>query len=159
MFGFGKKKELIIVSPLDGVVVPVGQVSDQTFSEDILGKGVAIRPSVGVVKAPADAEIAMMFETGHAVSLTTDSGADILIHVGLDTVQLKGEHYTAHKANGDRVKTGDKLMTFDMEAIAAKGYDIVTPVVVCNPDSFAEIRFAEEGEIHAGEPLIFIKPN
>ena len=159
MFGFGKKKEIVIVSPLDGVVVPVNQVSDATFAEDILGRGVAVRPSKGIVTAPADAEIGLMFETGHAVSMVTEDGVELLIHVGLDTVNLKGEHYEAHVKNGEQVKNGEKLITFDAKAITEKGYDTVTPVVVCNPENFAQIRFAQAGEIHAGDPLIFIKPN
>lgn len=136
----GGKAPIQIFAPVAGQVVPISQVSDPTFGQEILGKGVAIRPSEGKVFAPCDATVDLMFDTGHAVSLVCDSGVELLIHVGLDTVALKGQHYTIHAHNGDKVKTGDLLIEFDPQAIAAAGYDTITPVVICNSGDFASIQ-------------------
>ena len=156
MLGFGKKR-IIIASPLDGLVTAVSKLSDPVFSDDVLGRGIAIKPSTGSVKAPAKAVVGKMFDTGHAVSLLTENGVELLIHVGIDTVNLKGNHYTILKNNDENVNLGDTLMEFDAEAINSEGYDTVTPVVVCNPQAFSEISFAPEGQIRAGETLITIR--
>lgn len=129
-----------IYAPVAGEAVPISEVSDPTFGQEILGKGIAIRPTDGKVYAPCDATVDMMFETGHAVSLIADCGAEILIHIGLDTVNLKGQHYTVHAQNGDKVKKGQLLIAFDREAVAAAGYDTITPVVVCNSAEYATFR-------------------
>jgi len=157
MFGINKKSSIVIASPLDGTVVPVSQLSDPVFSDDILGRGIAIKPDSGSVLAPADATISLMFETGHAVSLVTGDGVEVLIHVGIDTVKLKGLHFKKHIKNEDKVKTGDLLVEFDGAAILNDGYETATPVVVCNPDDFKKIEFAGEGAIKAGDPLITLK--
>lgn len=136
---FGKKTDALY-APVPGEAVAISEVSDPTFGEEILGKGIAIRPSEGKIYAPCDATVDMMFETGHAVSLVADCGAEVLVHVGLDTVNLKGEHFTVHTANGAKVKKGDLLLEFDMEAIKAAGYDIITPMVVCNSDDYNTFR-------------------
>lgn len=132
---FGKKYDEIC-APMAGQVVPISEVNDPTFSEEILGKGVAIRPTDGKVYAPCDCTVDMMFETGHAVSLVADHGAEILIHTGLETVGLKGKHYTIYAHSGDKVSKGDLLMEFDLDAVAAEGYDTITPVVVCNSGDY-----------------------
>lgn len=137
-----------IYAPVEGEAVPVSEVSDPTFGEKILGDGIAIKPAVGKVVAPCDGTVDMMFETGHAVSLTSEAGAEILIHVGLDTVSLKGKHYTIHAHNGDKVKKGDLLIEFDVEAIKAEGFDVITPVVICNTDDYTAI------ETHTGKPVV-----
>jgi len=155
MFGFGKK-HIIIASPMDGVVVPVSKVNDPVFNEDVLGRGIAIKPESCHVCAPGKATVTQMFETGHAVSLLMDNGVELLIHVGIDTVKLKGRHFNIHKNSGDTVDTGDVLMEFDAEGIKAEGYDTITPIVICNPDDFSDISFASEGPIIEGEPLITI---
>ena len=129
-----------VFAPVAGEAVPISEVSDPTFGEEILGKGVAIKPTEGKVFAPCDGKVDMMFETGHAVSLVSADGAEILIHIGLDTVELKGKHYTVHAHNGDKVKKGDLLIEFDAAAIAAEGYDVITPVVICNSDAYGTIR-------------------
>ncbi len=121
-----------LCAPVAGNAVPVCQVPDPTFAEEMLGKGIAIEPTEGKVYAPCDATVDMMFETGHAVSLIADFGAEVLIHIGLETVSLKGEHFTVHAANGDKVKKGDLLIEFDLEAIRAKGFQTITPMLVCN---------------------------
>jgi len=132
---FGKKLDQI-AAPVAGQAVPVSQVPDPTFGEEILGKGIAILPSEGKVYAPCDATVDMMFTTGHAVSLVADFGAEILIHVGLETVNLAGEHFTVHCANGDKVKKGDLLIEMDLDAIKAAGYNTITPVVICNSGDY-----------------------
>lgn len=127
-----------LYAPVVGNAVPVTEVPDPTFAECMLGNGIAIIPSEGKVVAPCDATVDSMFETGHAVSLVAASnGAEILIHVGLDTVMLKGKHFTIHCKSGDQVKKGDLLIEFDNEAIKAEGYNTITPVLVCNSDDFS----------------------
>ena len=153
---FGKKEaeEMEIGAPLEGEVVPISQVNDPTFSDEILGKGIAIRPTGNKVYAPCDGTIGMMFDTGHAVSMTSADGAEILIHVGLETVGLKGKHYTIHAANGDEVKKGLLLIEFDREAIAAEGYDTITPVVICNSADYSEVKTFTGKTVNAGEKII-----
>ena len=132
---FGKKTD-DFYAPMAGKAVPITQVPDPTFSEGMLGNGIAIEPVEGKVYAPCDATVDMMFETGHAVSLVADCGAEVLIHVGLETVTLKGKHFTIHAANGDKVKKGDLLIEFDLEAIKAEGFNTITPMVICNSDAY-----------------------
>ena len=127
-------------APVSGHTVPVSQVPDPAFAEGLLGKGIAIEPAEGKVYAPCDATVDMMFETGHAVSLLADCGAEVLIHVGLDTVTLKGQHFTIHAANGDKVKKGDLLIEFDMDAIKAKGLNIITPMLICNSGDYGTFK-------------------
>ena len=150
---FGKKTDEI-GSPIKGTAVSIKEVNDPTFSEEILGKGIAVRPADGKVFAPCDATVDMMFETGHAVSLVADCGAEILIHVGLETVSLKGKHYTVHVANGDKVTKGQLLIEFDKDAIAGEGFDIITPVVICNSGDFATFLTHEGKEVAAGDVVI-----
>lgn len=142
MFGLFKKKEdkIIIGAPVKGTAVPINEVSDPTFGEEILGKGIAIQPEDGRICAPADGEISLLFDTLHAVSVTTTEGAELLVHVGLDTVALKGEHFTAHVKTGDQVKKGDLLLTVDLDGIKAAGYDVITPMVICNTDDFEKVE-------------------
>lgn len=140
MLGGGSAKEREkILAPVEGKAVPLSEVSDPTFSQEILGKGVAIIPAKGRIVAPADGVLTVMFETKHAVSVTTDGGAEIIVHVGLDTVNLKGEHYKSFKKQGDRVRAGELLLEFDMEAIKEAGYDVITPVIVCNTPNYPEM--------------------
>ena len=159
MFGklknlFGGDDGISVASPVSGKVVPLEAVPDPTFAQGILGPGAAVEPSEGRIVAPADGTIDVMFDTGHAVSMTTADGAELLIHVGIDTVQLKGAHYTACCKAGDTVKKGDTLIEFDPEAIRAAGYATVTPVIVCNPDAFAQVKTAASGEVQAGGALL-----
>ena len=153
LFG-GKKKLDEICAPVSGEAVALSEVNDPTFSQEILGKGVAIRPSEGKIVAPCDATVDMMFETGHACSLVAESGAEILIHVGLDTVNLKGEHYHVIAKNGDKVKKGDLLMEFDPEAITAAGYDIITPVIICNTADYTTFETHVGSTVAAGDVVI-----
>ena len=127
-----------------GKAVPVTEVPDPTFAEGMLGNGVAVIPTDGKVYAPCDATVDMMFETGHAVSLVADCGAELLIHVGLETVGLEGKPFTIHVKNGDKVKQGQLMIEADLEAIKAAGLNTITPMLVCNTDSFPTF------EVHTG---------
>lgn len=146
-----------IGAPVAGKCVPLSEVKDEVFSQEILGPGVAIMPSDGKVVAPCAGTIDTMFETGHAVSLVADCGAEILIHVGLDTVNLKGQHYTVHGKAGDKVAKGQLLIEFDREAIAAAGYDTITPVIVCNGGDFASLKTFPGSEVAAGDKIITVE--
>ena len=153
MFG-GKEEKKTVLAPAAGKAVSLKEVNDPTFSQEILGKGVAIIPSEGKIVAPADGTISVFFETKHAVSVTTDGGAEIIVHVGLDTVNLKGEHFTAHKQQGDKVKAGELLLEFDMEAIKAAGYDVITPVIICNTPDFPDMVCHTGMQVKPADPII-----
>ena len=137
---FGKKDandgKDCLFAPVAGKAVPVSEVPDPTFAEEMLGKGIAVIPSEGKVYAPCDATVDLMFDTGHAVSLVTGFGAEVLIHVGLETVSLEGVPFTVHVANGDKVKEGQLLIEADLEAIKAAGLPTITPMVICNSDNY-----------------------
>ncbi len=133
---FGKKTD-DFYAPMAGKAVPITEVPDPTFAEGMLGNGIAIEPTEGKVYAPCDATVDMMFTTGHAVSLVADCGAEILIHVGLETVSLEGKPFKVLVANGDKVKKGQLLFEADLAAIQAAGLPIITPVLVCNTDDYA----------------------
>ncbi len=132
---FGKKTD-DFYAPMAGKAVPITEVPDPTFSEGMLGNGIAIEPAEGKVYAPCDATVDMMFTTGHAVSLVADCGAEILIHVGLETVGLEGKPFTIHAANGDKVKKGQLLIEVDLEAVKAAGLPTITPMLICNTDDY-----------------------
>ena len=132
MFNFFKKKDdnYVLGAPVKGKAVPLSVVGDPTFAQEMLGKGMAVIPSEGKIYAPADGEIGMVFDTLHAVSLTTDFGAEVLIHVGLDTVKMNGDGFTGHVKAGDHVKKGDLLLEVDLDKVKAAGYDTITPMLV-----------------------------
>lgn len=146
--------ELEIGAPVAGKVVALAEVNDPTFHDEILGKGIAVRPTANQVVAPCDAKVDLMFDTGHAVSLVADCGAEILIHVGLNTVQLKGNHFTVHAQSGDHVTAGQLLIEFDREAIAAEGYDVITPMIICNTDKYDKVKTYTEKTVNTGETVI-----
>lgn len=149
-----KMPGISIAAPCAGKAVALSAVPDPMFGEEMLGKGAAILPTKGKFYAPADGVIAIMFETCHAVSMVTDSGAEILIHVGLDTVELKGKFFTPHVTGGDKVKKGDLLLEADLDGIRAQGYNIITPVIICNTPEFAAVAAVPEGEVRPGELLL-----
>ncbi len=149
----GKTKNELC-APVSGEVIPLGEVNDPTFAMEMVGKGVAIRPAAGAIVAPCEGKVDMVFETGHAITLMADCGAEILIHIGLDTVNLKGEHFSVKVKSGDKVTKGELLLEFDREAIAAAGYDTVTPMVVCNPEHFAAFETYTGKTVIAGDPVI-----
>ena len=145
-----------IASPVKGTEIPLSEVKDEVFSKNIVGKGAAVIPSEGKVYSPVDGTVASVFDTKHAIGLVSEEGVEVLIHVGLDTVELGGQHFTAHVAQDDKVTKGQLLLEFDVDAIKAAGYDTVTPVVISNTDSYLDVLAADAGEINAGDMLITI---
>ena len=141
-------------APVVGNAVPVSQVPDPTFAEELLGKGIAIEPAEGKVYAPCDATVDMMFTTGHAVSLVTDFGAEVLIHVGLETVGLEGKPFKVHAANGDKVKKGQLLIEVDLEAVKAAGLPTITPVLICNTDDYPTFNTFVGKDVTNGDVVI-----
>lgn len=153
------KERMVLVSPLEGKVVPLAEVPDQVFASGALGKGVAVEPSVGKLFAPADGTITTLFPTGHAVGLTTTDGAEILMHIGMDTVSLDGEGFEAAIKQGDTVKKGDLLVSFDIEKIKAAGLPVITPVVVTNTNEYLDVLDMEQTDVLPGEDFLTIIPN
>lgn len=153
MFG-GKKEAAEVLSPVSGSVVPLSEVNDPAFAQEILGKGVAVKPSEGEFRAPLSGEVTVMFDTGHAVSIRGDNGAEVIVHIGLDTVQLKGQYFTAHVKQGDRVQAGDLLITADLEQIRAAGYDVITPVLICNTPDFPDMVCHTGMQVKPADPII-----
>lgn len=145
-----------VVSPISGETLPLEQVQDATFASGLLGKGVAIVPQQGRVLSPVNGIVSSMFRTGHAVGLTSDDGAEVLIHVGLDTVKLDGQFFFPRVSNDQPVKVGDLLLEFDLEAIKAAGYDLTTPVLVSNSDDYIDVLILSDGAVSAGAPLLTI---
>ena len=153
----GKRKGNCIGSPCKGKAVALTEVPDPTFSEKILGDGFAVIPSEGKIYAPADGEVTVVFDTLHAITMTTDQGAELLIHIGLDTVQLDGKGFIellAYHRMG--VGKGDLLLDADLEKIQEAGLHIITPVLVCNTDEYNKISILKEGEVSPGEDVLQI---
>ncbi len=145
-----------ILAPMSGSVIALDQVPDSTFASGLLGRGVAIIPAVGKVIAPFPGEVASLFQTKHAIGLQSDSGIELLIHVGIDTVKLDGVPFTAHVKEGDRVQAGDLLIEFDRQAILDAGYDLATPIIISNSDDYREIDTAVPSAVEAGQPLLSV---
>ena len=145
-----------ILAPMRGSVIALDQVPDSTFASGLLGKGVAIIPAVGKVIAPFPGEVASLFQTKHAIGLQSDSGIELLIHVGSDTVKLDGVPFTAHVKEGDRVQAGDLLIEFDRQAILDAGYDLATPIIISNSDDYREIDTVAPSAVEAGQPLLSV---
>ncbi len=135
----GQTEEQAIMSPLSGKLVALNDINDDVFSQGLLGQGVAIIPDKGEVVAPVSGEIITFLESKHAVGIRTDNGLELLIHVGLDTVNLNGKHFTGYIKPGDRVSAGDRLISFDLHEITRLGYDPITPVVIINSDDYASV--------------------
>lgn len=151
--GKGKRKENknenIIYTPCKGTVVPITEVPDPVFSEKVLGDGFAVIPAEGKIYAPTDGEVTLVFDTLHAVGMTSSMGTEILIHIGLDTVTLGGEPFTAHVAVGDKVKKGDLLVEVDLDKIKAAGLNSITPVLISNTDTYDKISLQEDDDLEA----------
>ena len=146
-----------LVTPIVGDVVALADVNDPVFSSGAMGQGIAVKPSQGVVYAPADAEVSIAFPTGHAFGLKTTDGAEVLIHVGIDTVSMNGEGFEAKVAQGDKVKAGDVLGTFDSNKIAAAGLDDTTMVIVTNTADYASVAPVATGSVVKGDAVIEVK--
>ncbi|WP_431224257.1 PTS beta-glucoside transporter subunit IIABC [Serratia sp. L9] len=144
----------LVTSPIAGDVIPLEQVEDATFASGLLGKGVAIVPHQGRVVAPVNGSVVSLFKTRHAIGIESDQGAELLIHVGIDTVKLDGLHFTAHIKEGDRVKQGDLLIEFDLEAIRAAGFDTTTPIIVSNSDDYVDVLSSGHSPVQEVAPLL-----
>ncbi len=151
------KQDIILNAHMNGVVVPMAEVQDDVFANCILGDGVAIEPSEGKLFAPADGVINNIFDTKHAIGIQAEDGVEILLHIGINTVQLGGKHFEVHVNADQTVKRGDLLVSFDMDAIREAGYLCTTPMIVCNTDDYQSITTLSSGEIKAGRGLLEIK--
>ena len=143
-----------IFSPLSGQLVALDQVNDDVFSQGLLGQGVAILPQEGLLRAPLNGEVVTFLPSKHAVGIKGDNGVELLVHIGIDTVNLAGQHFSSNLQVGDRVKVGDELVRFDLAAIAGLGYDLTTPVLVVNSEAFPQLSCRQPGSLGFGEPII-----
>lgn len=150
-------KDTVLSACLNGTVVPLADVKDEAFASGALGDGIAIEPTDGELVAPADGEISSTFETHHAVGMTTADGAELLMHIGIDTVKLGGKHFTYLVNEGDKVKKGQPLICFELEAIKAEGYPVTTPLIVCNTDDYAAVAAKASGTVKQGDALLELK--
>lgn len=150
-------KDTVLAACLTGTVVPLADVKDEAFASGALGDGIAIEPIDGELVAPADGEISSTFETHHAVGMTTADGAELLMHIGIDTVKLGGKHFTYLVNEGDKVKKGQPLIRFELEAIKAEGYPVTTPLIVCNTDDYAAVAAKASGAVKQGDALLELK--
>ena len=150
-------KDTVLAACLTGTVVPLAEVKDEAFASGALGDGIAIEPAVGELVAPADGEISSTFDTHHAVGMTTVDGAELLMHIGIDTVKLGGKHFTYLVNEGDKVRKGQSLIRFDIEAIKAEGYPVTTPLIVCNTDEYAAVTPKASGTVKQGDALLELK--
>lgn len=164
--GLFKKKESLtaeaaeknlVTSPVKGRVIPLEDVSDPAFAEGILGVGVAVIPEEGRVYAPVDGTVAAAFPTGHAIGLLSDEGMEVLIHVGIDTVSMKGEGFCLKTGQGDKVERGQLLMTFEPETIMAAGHETTTMVLVSNAAKLGTLEVLCEGDVDAGQNLYCLR--
>lgn len=152
IFGEGKQ-ETVLFSPVKGQMSEITEVKDETFAQKMLGDGIAIIPSDGKIISPCDGMVDNMFETGHAFSLVTEDGLEVLIHVGLDTVKLKGKHFTVVRNTGEKVKKGDTMVEVDFDAVKGEGYDTTVVMVILNSEEYSAMEKAE-GEVEAGAEVL-----
>lgn len=145
-----------VLSPIEGKIVDLAEVPDPAFASGAMGKGIAIEPSTGRVVAPFDGTVTVAFKKKHALAVVSDSGAEILVHVGVDTVKLDGEHFISYIEEGDRVKAGDLLLEFDIEQIKAAGYHTVTPIIVTNSADYNDVIPQATGQVSNKDMLLKI---
>lgn len=138
----------------DGRTIPMDEVNDQTFAQELLGPGIAIVPSNGTVVSPINGTIATVMDTKHAVCIQGEDGLELIVHVGLDTVELNGKYYQTYKEIGDQVKAGDVLLEFDLEEITKAGYDVTTPIVITNLGDYKITKCLTGQQVKAGEEVI-----
>jgi len=142
---------------MKGDIISLEDVDDEAFANHVLGEGVAIEPKEGKLYSPCDGVIDNVFDTKHAITLTADDGPELLMHIGIDTVKLKGKYYETHVTAGQSVKTGDLLVSFDIDGIKNEGYKVTTPLVVCNMDDYNEIEIVNFGSATPGKTLLTLK--
>ena len=150
-------KQEVISSPIKGDVLPLNQVKDEVFSAGLLGKGVAIEPKEGKVVSPVDGTLTTLFPTHHALGITSDNGAEILIHVGMDTVKMNGRGFNVKTAVNSKIKEGDLLLEFDRDIIEKEGYSLITPVVITNADNYEDKILCINEEVKNGMSIINLK--
>lgn len=150
-------EDVVVGAYMNGIAMKMSAVADEAFASGALGEGVAIEPSEGKLYAPVDATIEAVFDSKHAISLTTEKGAEILLHIGIDTIKLGGKHFTPHVEEGQKVRKGDLLISFDMEAIKAAGYPLTTPMAVCNSEDYASVKALVTGPVKVGEDILKIQ--
>lgn len=152
----GSKDTKKVYSPMNGQLVSLDDVHDNVFSSKMMGEGVAIKPTDGKIYAPFDAKVVTVFPTKHAIGLKSDSGIELMIHIGLDTVELKGKPFTQHVAVGDQVKKGQLLMDADLDAIKKAGYDITTPLIITNTKDYVEIEPAASQPVTTNDVVLYV---
>ncbi|HDV7166710.1 TPA: PTS glucose transporter subunit IIA, partial [Yersinia enterocolitica] len=150
--------EVLLNAPLNGKIVPLADVKDGVFASEIIGKGIAIYPTDGFVYSPVNGVVSKLFHTHHAIGIISDEGVEILIHVGIDTVKLNGEFFKNNINEGDVVTKGQLLLTFDLNALVAKGFDITTPVIIANTDDYKDILVTERDSIDRNNTLMTVLP-
>ena len=148
--------DLSVNSPVEGKTIPLTQVSDEVFASGVLGKGIAVQPTSGKILAPADATVSMIYPTLHAIGLILDSGIEMMIHIGIDTVKLNGKYFEKHVQDGDHVKKGQLLVSFDMQKIEQAGYDLTTTVVVTNSKNYAAIGSTNKDNVTNNDQLLYL---
>lgn len=148
--------KITIASPMRGEVLPLSKVKDETFASEMMGKGIAINPAEGKVVSPVNGKVQMVFKTKHAIGLKANNGPEILIHIGMDTVQLEGKYFTAKVKDGDEIKVGDTLVEFDMNAIKKEGYELITPVIVTNSNDYLEVIPKDIENVKTGDTVLTI---
>ena len=154
------KQRNTISSPMTGKLVELKEVNDATFASGLMGKGVAIIPSVGEAVAPEDGEVVSLFRTKHAIGFQTDSGAEMLIHIGIDTVKLDGQHFEAHVEAGQKVKKGERLVSFDIGAIKQAGFEVTTPIIITNSDDYLDVEcIFKQDDVQQGDALLALSAN
>lgn len=157
LFSRKKQQEVTFLAPLTGKVVPLSEVPDPVFAQKVVGDGVAISPTEGLLVAPVDGKVTHLFPTHHAIAITSDTGLEILMHIGIDTVKLKGQGFTPLVLAGDQVKAGDRLIQFDVAALEQAGCPIVTPIIITNGERVAEKNVVAQASVQAGqEPLMTV---
>ncbi|MGN1032360.1 MAG: PTS glucose transporter subunit IIA, partial [Intestinibacter sp.] len=147
----------VVYAPIKGKAIALEEVNDGVFSAGMLGKGIGIEPSEGRAVSPVNGTVSVVFDTKHAIGITSDEGIEVLIHIGLDTVQLNGEPFNVHVKVGDKVKVGDLLVEFDMDKIKEAGYRTVTPIIVSNTDAYSDVKALANGDIDENAEMLKVE--
>lgn len=147
----------IIKSPLNGKIFPLSEVKDEVFSSGVLGDGIAIEPYDGIAYAPAEGKVTTFFPSGHAIGITTRDGVELLIHIGMDTINLNGKYFVPLVKQGEYLQAGQPILKFDIDGIREAGYEIKTPVIITNPDSWKKINSTTAQGIAAGDALLWVE--
>ena len=149
--------DLVVTSPVQGILTSITEIKDPVFAAGALGKGVAVIPEEGVIAAPDDCEISVLYATGHAIGLKLKDGLELLIHIGINTVELQGKYFTKHAKDGDFLKKGEKIVSFDIDGIRNAGYDPTVAVIVPNSESYQAIARAESGLVDLNSEILYVQ--